>query len=262
MKNNVKSDIQPFEMYENIYFVGSTRVSVHLIKTQDGLVMIDTGYPDMYEQILNSMNELGLNPKDICAIFHTHGHIDHIGCTQKLKELSGAKTYISYIDNDILNGKLDLSWAEELGYERLPAFDCDVLINDGDSFFFGDTTIKCILTPGHTDGVLSFFIKIRKAGEDIVAAMHGGVGFNTLETDFLTKYKLSFDCRKIFRESLHKVYNEDVDIVMGNHPQQNDTQGKLQKILCGESIVDRSEWKRFLTEIEHALDKKFATASN
>ena len=51
----VKSDIKPFKMHENIYFVGSTRVSVHIIDTEDGLVMIDTGYPDMYEQILDRM---------------------------------------------------------------------------------------------------------------------------------------------------------------------------------------------------------------
>jgi len=120
MIKTVKSDIQPFRLCENIYFVGSTKVSVHLIKTEDGLVMIDTGYPDMYEQILDSMDDLGFNPKDICAIFHSHGHIDHFGCTQKFKELSGAKTYISRIDNDIVNGTLDLSWAKELGYNRLP----------------------------------------------------------------------------------------------------------------------------------------------
>ena len=54
------------------------------------------------------------------AIFHSHGHIDHFGCTQRFQELSGAKTYISRIDNDIVNGRYDLSWAKELAYERLP----------------------------------------------------------------------------------------------------------------------------------------------
>ena len=75
--------------------------------------MIDTGYPDMYDQILDSMNCLGLDPKDICAIFHSHGHIDHYGCTERFKARSGAKTYISRIDNDIVNGTYDLSWAKE-----------------------------------------------------------------------------------------------------------------------------------------------------
>jgi metallo-beta-lactamase class B len=257
-EKTLKSDIQPFKLYDNIYFVGSSRVSVHIIDTKDGLVMIDTGYPDMYEQILDSMDELGLNPEDICAIFHSHGHIDHFGCTQKFKELSGAKPYISRIDNDIVNGKLDLSWARELGYDRLPPFDCDVLVENDEKFSFGDVVVRCRLTPGHTYGVLSFFIKIGTADREIVAAMHGGVGFNTLKTDFLTRYKLSFNCREVFRESLHKIADEYVDIVLGNHPQQNDTQGKLQKVLMGESVVDNNEWKRFLNKIEHELDIKIA----
>ncbi len=254
MKKTLKSDIQPFKLYDNIYFVGSSRVSVHIIDAKDGLVMIDTGYPDMYEQILDSMNELGLAPKDICAIFHSHGHIDHFGCTQKFKELSGAKTYISRIDNDIVNGKLDLSWARELGYDRLPPFDCDVLVEDGEKISFGDVVVRCRLTPGHTDGVLSFFIDIRTEEKNFVAAMYGGAGFNTLTTKFLNRYNLSFECRDIFRESLKKVIDEPVDIFLGNHPEHNDTKGKLQRILLGEDIVDTGEWKRFLIEVEKSFD--------
>ena len=240
-------------MHHNIYFVGSSKVSVHIIKTEAGLVMIDTGYPDMYEQIIASMQEVGLNPKDICAIFHSHGHIDHFGCTLEFKELSGAKTYISRIDNDIVNGKYNLSWADELGYENLPTFYCDVLIDDNDSFAFGNTTVRCVLTPGHTDGVLSFFITSGENENRFVAAMHGGIGFNTLKSDFLDKYNLSYECRNTFMESLHKVENENVDIVLGNHPGQNDTKGKLQKVLTGESIIDKNEWKNFLMKTEQRL---------
>lgn len=43
-----KSDIPPFKMYGNLYFIESSRVSVHLIDTAEGLVLIDTGYPQMY----------------------------------------------------------------------------------------------------------------------------------------------------------------------------------------------------------------------
>ncbi len=254
MQGATKSDIRPFKMYGNLYFVGSSRVSVHVIRTRRGLVMIDTGYPEMYEQILDSMEEVGLDPKDICAIFHSHGHIDHFGCTQRLKELSGAKTYISRIDNEIVNGSRDLSWARELGYEMLPFFDCDVLVEDGDVFTFGDTKVRCRLAPGHTEGVLSFFVNVEEDGQSIVAAMHGGVGMNSMSAGFLQGYGLSFDCRDRFREGLHKLAKEHVDLVMGNHVGHNDTPGKLQKVLAGESIVDPGEWPRFLCAMEKRLD--------
>lgn len=38
MSSVVKSDIQPFKMHENVYFVGSSKVSVHIIDTTEGLL--------------------------------------------------------------------------------------------------------------------------------------------------------------------------------------------------------------------------------
>ena len=251
-----KSDITPFKMHNQIYFAGSTKVSVHIIKTDEGLIMIDTGYPDMYEQILDSMNCLGLDPKDICAIFHSHGHIDHFGATSRLVKLSGAKTYIGRADNDIVNGTLDLSWAKELGLEKMPLFDCDVLIDDGDVFEFGNVKIRCVHTPGHTFGVTSFVITINEDGKEFVAAMHGGLGFNTLRSKFLDEYNISYNIRDVYMESLHKALLEKPDLVLGNHPQNNDTQGKCERALRGEDISDSTEWERMLTDIEKELKKQ------
>ena len=246
-----QSDIPPFQMHENIYFVGARKVSVHIIKTEVGLVMIDTGYPDMGDQIKESIRLMGLDFKDLVAIFHSHGHYDHYGCTVQFKEETGAKTYISSIDNEIVNGTYKHLSCER---EPLPNFDCDVLIEDGDVFTFGTTKIRCVMTPGHSPGVVSFFIETGSGNDRIVAAMHGGVGMNAFKASWLNRVNLSFTWRDIFRENLHKVYKEQVDLVLGNHPSQNDTKGKLQKVLNGESILDTSEWKAFLIEIEKKLD--------
>ncbi len=255
MSNSIQSDIKPFRLYGNLYFVGSTKVSVHIIETECGLVMLDAGYPDMYDQILWSIRELGFDPKDICAIFHSHGHIDHFGCTERLKQLSGAKTYISRIDNAIANGTYDLSWAKELNLPRIDPFDCDILVEDGDVFTFGNTTIRCVLTPGHTEGVLSFFVNVEENGRSIIAAMHGGVGMNSMTAEFLESYGFSKECRDIFRKGLHCLKHEKVDLVMGNHPEQNDTVGKQKRLAAGEaSVVDAEEWIRFLEKTEETLD--------
>ena len=248
------SDIKPHKMYKNLYFVGSTEVSVHMLNTPSGLVIFDTGYPNMYEQILDSIRYLGFDPANIRAIFHSHGHYDHIGSTIRLKALSGAKTYISREDNDIVNGTLDLSWANEFGVPHLEYFDCDVLVSDGEEFDFGNTKVRCRLTPGHTPGVLSFFISF---DDGVVAAMHGGIGMNGLRGDILKKYGLSFGLRDIFRRDLHALAEEKVDLIIGNHPQQNNTQGKLERLERGESILDPTrseEWCAFLASVERSLD--------
>ena len=256
MGNQCLSDIPAFRLHDRIYFVGSSRVSVHVIETQKGLVMIDTGYPDMYDQILSSMDELGLEAAKLCAIVHSHGHIDHFGCTARLKALSGATTYISRIDNDIVNGTLDLSWAKELGYDRLPPFDCDVLIDDGDVLDFGDVTVRCVAAPGHTAGTLAFFVTLP---DGTVAAMHGGMGLNSMTRDFLERYGLSLDCREQFRVGLHRLAKERVDLVLGNHPGQNETEGKRARLALGErDVLDGAEWAALLRSSERELNAMLA----
>ena len=252
MENSQEIRLQPFRMHTNLYFIGCEKVSVHLIDTSSGLVMIDTGYPDMRDLILSNIEKMGFDIKDLVAIFHSHGHIDHFGNTMEFSALSGARTYISRADNEIVNGHLDLSWAKELSLECISPFSCDVLIEDGDVFDFGNTKIRCIHTPGHTEGVMSFFITLN---DGTVAAMHGGIGTNSLKSDFLNRYGLSFDCRTKFSRSIERLKAEKADIVLGNHPETTDTKGKMLKILCGEhDIRDKSEWPRFLLFVEKIID--------
>ena len=256
MNVNFISDFQPFRMYGNLYFVGSAKYSVHLIDTEVGLVLIDTGVPDMYEQILDSIKYLGFDPKDICAIIHSHAHIDHFGCTHKFKELSGATTYISRIDNDLLKNKT-LSGAYRAENESLIR-DCDVLIEDGDVLRFGSTSIRFRLAPGHTDGTLAIFITVSDGENSIIAAMHGGTGINTLTKEYITANGRPFSVRDDFRAALHSLRDEHVDLVLGNHPYHTDTKGKLDRLTRGESILNQDEWRQLMFTVEKRLDDRIA----
>lgn len=85
-------------MCGNLYFVGNKDSATHLIDTGEGLILFDTGYSNMQDFLIESIEKLGFRPEDICMIFHTHAHFDHFGATKMLKKISGAKTLISEID--------------------------------------------------------------------------------------------------------------------------------------------------------------------
>ncbi len=248
MAESVIRDIEPFCLCENVYFIGASAVSVHLIDTGDGLIMIDTGYPFMRDAILENMRLLNFDICDVKMILHSHGHYDHYGNTQYFKQLSGAKTYISRIDNDILNGTLDLSWAVELGYERIEPFDCDVLLEDGDTLALGNAKIRCLLAPGHTAGVLCFFFDVVHDGRVLHVAMHGGIGMGSMRREFLDRYNLSTALRERFRRDIGKLAQMHVDVVLGNHPYQNKTAEKLMRAAAGERdvFIDSGEWARLM----------------
>lgn len=245
-----EATLHAFRLHENLYFIGTEAVSVHLLDTEEGLVLIDTGYPNMREVILENIRTLGYSPEKIVAIFHTHAHIDHFGCTRELVALSGATTYMSRVDDEIFNGPCDLTWAKELGLEVIPPFHSDVLVEDGDEFTFGSTRVRCLLTPGHTAGTLSFFITLP---DGTVAAMLGGAGFNTMSTPFLSAYGLPYTCRTDFLASLDRLSGERCDLVLGNHPGQSNTLGKMWKAEEGKDVRDKGEWERFLTSLRRSL---------
>lgn len=261
MEKNWRPDIPPAMITDDIAFVGGDPVSVHLIKARDGLILLDTGYPDMAEGIRDNIIALGYDPRDVIALIHTHGHIDHYGGTMYFTRLSGAKTYIGKEDADIVTGERDLSWAKELGLPRPEPFTPDVLFSDGDVLRISDRTIRCVHAPGHTEGTYAFFIDTRIDGKPVVAAMHGGVGLNSMTGSFLRKYGLPLELQDRFLEGLARLRQEHVDVVLGNHPNQNGTAEKIARL--GEEkhpFYDPGEWNAFLTRCEkdmkHMLQKE------
>ena len=111
--------VEPFRIAGNLYYVGNSDVSSHLIDTGQGLILLDTAFPQTVYLLLESIRRLGFNPDDIRLILHCHGHYDHFGGTRVLVELSrsrfqaGAKTALGEADIEILKERPDLSWAPE-----------------------------------------------------------------------------------------------------------------------------------------------------
>ena len=87
--------VAPFRMIGNLYFVGTVEASSHLIDTGEGLILIDTGYEENADTVIESVGKLGFDIKDVKVILHSHGHLDHTDATAKLLQFAPpAKTYL------------------------------------------------------------------------------------------------------------------------------------------------------------------------
>lgn len=251
-----KGYMQPFKVWGNLYFVGTMHASTHIIDTGDGLIMLDSGYQHSLYLVLHNLYVLGLDPMNIKYIVHTHGHVDHCGATKALVELTGGKTFLGALDRDYVNGKLDLSWAKELGV-HLETFEPDVLLHDGDIIALGNTVIKAIATPGHTPGAMSYIFNVHENGKILTAGLHGGAGTNSMTRKFLDHYHLSYDCRTDFFASMDRLKTFRVDIFLGNHANQSKTSEKYQQLLGGDpdAFVDPTGWGEFAETAKKQLQK-------
>lgn len=70
----------------------------------------------------------------------------------------------------------------EMGW---PLTQIDTELKDGDIVSLGETSVQCLVTPGHTDGALSFLVNIEENGQTYKAALFGGAGLKTLTTEYL-----------------------------------------------------------------------------
>ncbi len=240
--------IPPYHIYGNLYFAGSRDGSTHIIDSKDGLVLIDSGYPQTLYLLLENIRALGFDPQNIRHIIHSHGHYDHLGATRALIELYHPTTYLGARDLDYATGLRDLTFARELGYRFVETFTPDVLLQDGDCITIGGTTFDFMATPGHTEGTMSIFFDVTGDMGVKRAAMHGGAGMNSLSLAFLDKYGLPHSLRAEFLEGLDRADREHVDIHVGNHIGSNNMYEKLRRREAegGNPFVDPDDWHSFL----------------
>ena len=245
--------IEPFKIADNLYYVGDKKVCIHLIDTGDGLILLDSGYIGAEHLLVDSIWRAGFDPKDVRWIIHSHGHSDHYGASNEFRNMYGTKLAISKVDADRIKGSSVKSAAFPLAF--VPEFDRE--IEDGEIFELGNVKIRCVLTPGHTTGVLSFFFNVTYDSKTYLAGMYGGAGVNAITLPYIHHNGAPIDSAEKMLASIERVYNEPVTVHLGNHPYNSKTLEKREKQLKegGNPFIAPESWREFLDSLKEKIKK-------
>jgi len=113
--------------------------------------VIDPGWnPERIDHVLKHYSIANV------TILLTHGHFDHISAVGKLREMTGAKAYMSPLD-DFLLDSVGGATAMMTGMGGVKGFSIDEPIAEGQVFTAGEITLKALATPGHSPGGISFY---------------------------------------------------------------------------------------------------------
>ena len=131
------------EAYTNCYLVKNE-------ENDEGFI-IDPGGSAL--KISRCVEQMGMTPK---AILLTHGHFDHIGAVDELRDRYDIKVYVSEEESKFMqnyNNNLSVFFGEGMIVKP------DITIHDGEELEIAGIKMKFILTPGHTPGSGCFYVE-------------------------------------------------------------------------------------------------------
>ncbi|RCW43791.1 MULTISPECIES: MBL fold metallo-hydrolase [unclassified Halanaerobium] len=139
--------------------------------SHDNAYIIDPG--DDGKKVLAFLNKKSLHLK---FIINTHGHFDHIGANEFLKQKTAAEIIIHKKDNELLTDPAKNMSGYFYSSRKITSPPADKFIADGDILTFDKFKFKVLHTPGHTAGSMSFYCseeKILFSGDTIFS---NGIG--------------------------------------------------------------------------------------
>lgn len=237
----------PFRVIENIYFVGTSWVSVFLLDTSEGLVLIDCAMQEHLYQLVDSIHRMGFDPRKIKKLLLTHGHFDHCGAARGIQEMSGCEIWMGEGDAFFFTERRDLISCED----HVPEFTVTGYYDYNKKIDLGNIVLEPVHCPGHTPGTTTFFFPIQHEGRTLNCAIHGGLGAVVLSRKNLEESRIPLSVRDDYCRSIDKVIDRDVDIVLPSHVghcvDHDFFAIAAQDDGTGNGFIEPTAWKRMLT---------------
>ncbi|MEW9856562.1 subclass B3 metallo-beta-lactamase [Novosphingobium sp. M1R2S20] len=147
----------PKQVFGNTYAVGFGGLSVALIRTSAGLILVDGAVPQAVPDIEANLRRLGFSIRDVKLILSTEPHYDHAGGIAALARDSGATVIASPPAAAVLqNGGADPDDPQASTLARFPAIDKVRAVRNGEQIRLGDVAVTAVASPGHTEGSMSW----------------------------------------------------------------------------------------------------------
>lgn len=158
--------LTPFQVADNLYYVGSRDLAAWLVTTPDGNILINANLASSPPLIRASVEQLGFRWPDTRILLNGQAHYDHVAGTAEILAQTHAKNMVMEGDADVVEsgGRTDFS-AGSPDFRPFPPAHVDRVLHDGDTVTLGGVTLTAHKTAGHTRGSTTWTLRSHLPGE-------------------------------------------------------------------------------------------------
>lgn len=244
---------EPLTLIGNIHYVGTNGLSVFLVTTPAGHILIDTALPEANPQVKAGIEKLGFKVADIKIMINTHAHLDHTGGFADFKRVTGAQMISGLADKPLLEGGY-YPGRETVDELKFPPVKVDRTVKAGDKVELGGMTLTAHETPGHSPGCTSWSTTVRDgdATRSVMIFCSATVALNRLVGQ-PTHATIVEDYRKTYAWAK----TQAPDVLLAPHPEMFALHEKRAKIAAGSPnpFVRPGEFAAYLGTLEKAFEE-------
>ena len=251
----------PTRIYDNAYLVGYTGLTIGLIDTGKGLILIDAGLPQGVSGVEENIRKLGFRIEDVKYLLSTEPHYDHGGGLAALARDTGAVVVASAAAAKVLErGRSDVDDPQEKWLPAFPPVKKVRVMRPGETLKLGDVTVTARATPGHTPGSMSWSWQSCEEGKCLGLVF--AASLNPLAAEgyrYDTPGKTSPATR--FRGTFATVRALPCDILFTSHPEASDGQTKFARLRQGvkpNPFIDPAACRAYADRYQAMFDKRIA----
>lgn len=138
------------QIADGLYLLNLGFVCLYLVKSGDSFISFDAGMKS--EGVLGELAKLGIDPAKVSHVILTHSDRDHVG---GLPAFPTAKIFLPEAEVAMINR----TTARFFGFiYNKPFAESYETLADGQELNLAPTTIRCIASPGHTAGHMSYLV--------------------------------------------------------------------------------------------------------
>lgn len=147
----------PARIFGDTWYVGTCGISVILVTSDQGHVLIDGGPAAAAPLVAANIRKLGFRLEDVKWIVSSHEHDDHVGALAELKRMTGAKVAaLETAASQLAAGKPREDDPQRAIANDFPPVVVDRVLYDRDDLRLGSLTLSVRATPAHAPGSASW----------------------------------------------------------------------------------------------------------